>query len=100
MTSIQHLDPEETIEPLPEDNDTPFSLPDAPVEDAANQTDQQNASGQLDPTHPRLDSDSDIDDQQAYDEGLAGAAEASEPNAGNDVVGYHPENDERRTTES
>lgn len=42
----------------------------------------------LNPQHPALDTR--IDEEELYQEGLAGAAEADEPNAGNDVVSFQP----------
>jgi hypothetical protein len=63
--------------PLPQ-GDNPVSEPDdIPVTD-----------NQLDDTHPQTDTNVDITEE--YDEGLSGAAEASEPNADNDVVDYDP----------
>ncbi|MDB5169021.1 MAG: hypothetical protein JWO41_377 [Candidatus Saccharibacteria bacterium] len=55
---------EEKLEELPEDNGTPFSPPD-------------DAADKLDDTHPVTDTN--IDPQEVYDEGLPGAAEAKEP---------------------
>lgn len=79
-----------------EDNATPFSPPQSPVGDPAADVDSRSRQGQLDPTHQRADDAADIDPHQLYDEGLAGAAEASEPNAGNAVTGYHPAADKRK----
>src|SRR5437868_78868 len=79
---------ESQVPKLSEDNDTPFSDPVDPVADAAADPDVRTEQGQLDPTHEAADNASDIDSQQRYDEGLAGAAEASEPNAGNTVIDY------------
>jgi len=75
---------EELTPQLPQDNSAPFNIP---------------TTGGLNPTHQATDSASDLDSQELYDEGLAGAAEASEPNRGNTVVGYHPENDQRKVTD-
>lgn len=72
---------ESLVPQLPEDNDTPFTPP---------------VAGGLDPTHPATDSATDLDSQELNDEGLAGTAEASEPNEGNTVIGYHPETDQRK----
>jgi hypothetical protein len=80
------------VNPQPQDNDTPFSPPTDPVDDAAVGLDQRTASGQLDDTHQATDTN--VDSHQAYDEGLAGAAEAQEPNAGNAVVDFDPEKDQ------
>ncbi|MDB5175983.1 MAG: hypothetical protein JWM81_841 [Candidatus Saccharibacteria bacterium] len=84
------------ITPLAEDNATPFSAPDDAVQDATLDVDVRTEQGQLDPTHQSTDDATDIDPVQFYNEGLAGAAEDSEPNAGNTVVDYHPENDQRK----
>jgi hypothetical protein len=84
------------IAPLDEDNDTPFNDPDDPVTDPTLDVDAKAQQGKLDPTHQATDSATDIDSHQRYDEGLAGAAEASEPNAGNAVVDYDPEKDQRK----
>ncbi|CAN5165927.1 hypothetical protein BH09PAT3_BH09PAT3_1740 [soil metagenome] len=91
-----HLEEGESlIEPLAEDNAAPFSPPSSPIDDATADPAVRQDSGKLDPTHQATDNATDIDSQQLYDEGLAGAAEASEPNAGNTVVGYDPANDKR-----
>jgi hypothetical protein len=80
---------EERIEELPEDNQTPFS-PAAPSRDVDLEADDRSQMDQqLDSTHPVTDTN--IEREELYDEGLAGAAEASEPNAGNTVVNYHKE---------
>jgi hypothetical protein len=95
-TDDEHLEEGESIiEPLSEDYAPPFSPPTDPVNDAVTDLDIRQDSGQLDVTHQATDNATDIDSQQLYDEGLAGAAEASEPNAGNAVVGYDPEKDQR-----
>ena len=77
--------------PLPEDNDTPFSPPTSPVDDTSDDLAVKQEQQALDPTHQALDSATNIDSHQAYDEGLGAAAEASEPNAGNTVVDYDPD---------
>ena len=84
---------EERAEELPEDNQTPFN-PAATPRDPAMPADEpgQNAA-QLDDTHPSTDSN--IEREEVYDEGLAGAAEAEEQNTGNAVVDWRkPEEDE------
>jgi hypothetical protein len=92
------IEPNETTEgPLPEDYDTPFSDPD----DIANDTTddelvEQRRSDAVDDTHQVFDSASDIEPEERYDEGLAGAAEVEEPNAGNTVTGYNPDKDTRK----
>lgn len=76
------------VKPLPEDNDTPFSPPTDPVNDLSADIDVRTQQGKLDPTHPATDSTSDMASQEVYDAGVSAAADASEPNAGNTVVGY------------
>lgn len=76
------------IQPLPQDNGTPFSPPTDPIDDASEELAIRTQAGQLDPTHQVTDTN--VDSHQRYDEGLSGAAEASEPNAGDAVVGYTP----------
>ena len=63
-----------TIQPLPEDNDSPAS-PAVP------------SNGQVD-THQATDPDLDAD--QIYQEGVAAAAGIDEPNKGNAVVSFDP----------
>lgn len=82
------------INPLPQDNGTPFSAPTDPTRDASEEDDLRPDSGQLDPINQATDTN--VDSHEAYDEGLSGAAEAEEPNAGDTVVNYNPEEDERR----
>ena len=96
MTSPSQNDSSSTIPPLPEDNDTPFSPPDSPSNDTTDQAvDREVENTKLDSTHQATDSATNIDSHEEYDEGLSGAAEASEPNAGNTVVDYNPDKDER-----
>jgi hypothetical protein len=83
---------EERLEELPEDNQTPFQPADPPRDDTIPVDDVAQASNILDTTHPATDSG--IDPQELYDEGVSGAAEASEPNSGNTVTGYEPHEDE------
>ena len=65
-------------------NNKPMSAPDdIPASDHSTLSD----------SHPSTDTG--IDSEENYDEGLSGAAEASEPNAGNTVTGYNPEQDHR-----
>ena len=70
---------EERAEELPEDNGTPFQ----PADDT---------SDEFDDTHPVTDSGGDIQPEELYDEGVSGAVEASEPNAGNAVTDFNPPN--------
>lgn len=94
-----YSDDTSSIQPLPEDNDTPFSEPTDASSDPNTDIDVRTENTPLDPTHQATDSASDIDSQQLYDEGLAGATEVSEPNAGNSVVDYNSveESDEDNT---
>jgi len=86
-------DDEAIIHPLTEDNDTPFSPPTDSVNDMTDSADRE-AESTIDPTHQSLDTN--IDPHEMYDEGLSGAAEAGEPNAGSAVEGYDPANDSRK----
>ena len=96
-TNDEHIqEGESIIEPLEEDNAMPFSPPNDPITDPTVDLDVREEQGRLEPTHQATDNATDIDSQQLDDEGLAGAAEVSEPNAGNTVVGYDPDNDQRR----
>lgn len=83
---------EEKIEELPEDLGTPFQssdeTPEARVLDAdAIHPDQ----GKLSSTHPATDTN--IQLEELYDEGVSGAAEAGEPNVEDEVIGYTPRRD-------
>lgn len=79
---------EERREELPEDNETPFRPADPSREPDSEPDSVAQPMGGFDTTHPTTDSN--IDAAEAYDEGLASAAEADEPNAGNAVTGYDP----------
>lgn len=89
---------EERQEELPQDNQTPFQPAEPSRDDTvpADPASQQQAS-QLDDTHPVTDTN--VDPAELYDEGVSGAAEASEPNAGNTVVGYHPDSSNEDSVE-
>lgn len=63
---------EERLEALPEDYDTP-AHPATPVPESGETT----APPHLDDTHPATDTN--IQQEELYDEGLPGAAEVSEP---------------------
>jgi hypothetical protein len=78
---------EEKQEQLPEDGQTPFRPADPPRDDTQppDATGQQAAST-IDPTHPVTDTN--VQPEETYDEGVSGAAEAAEPNAGNAVTDY------------
>ena len=82
---------EEQQQQLPQDNGTPFQ-PAAPGPDPTGTVNdppaQAATDGTLDDTHPATDTN--IQPQQAYDEGVAGASQASEPNSGNAVTDYTP----------
>lgn len=83
---------EERQEELPQDNGTPFQ-PAAPAPDPTggvtnDPVAQASSDGALDDTHPATDTN--VQTEEQYDEGVAGAAEAQEPNAGNAVAGYTP----------
>lgn len=82
------------LNPLPEDNDTPFSPPtdrtDEPMMESRGEGDN------LDPTHQATDTATDIDSHELYDEGSSGAIEANELNAENAVTDYSPQDDSTR----
>ena len=93
---------EEKLEELDEDtNQTPFrpaADTDEPVIDpdagelvpteSEEQSIPSSMRGGIDDTHP--DTDSNLERDEQYDEGIAGAAEANEPNVGDAVIGYNP----------
>lgn len=83
---------EDVIERLPDEGSTPFSTPIDPIDDASKDLDERTAVQPPNTTHPMLDSATDIDAQEAYDAGIA----TEEPNAGNTVIGYDPDKDQRR----
>ena len=87
---------EDRLEQLPDDGATPFRPADDNTSDATDEVDRRMQSSTIDDTHQVTDTN--LDPHEIYDEGYAGAAEASEPNAGNTVVGYDPAKDQRRTT--
>ncbi|MDB5185088.1 MAG: hypothetical protein JWN38_896 [Candidatus Saccharibacteria bacterium] len=90
LDAIQDDRPDMVMQdPLPQDNGTPTDLPVDPISDMTDDEDRREASGQLDDTHQATDGD--LDSTELLDEGLSGAAEAEEPNAGNAVVDFHPE---------
>lgn len=79
---------EERQEELPQDNATPFRPADVSPGNPATQDDQDRigqVSG-IDDTHPATDTN--MQPEEQYDEGVSGAAEAQEPNAGNAVTGF------------
>ncbi|MDL2363078.1 MAG: hypothetical protein QFB86_01700 [Patescibacteria group bacterium] len=80
---------EAAVHPLSEDNDTPFSLPTDHIDDPTLSIESRGKDS-VDPTSPLTDSD--LDPHELYDEGLAGAAEAHTPSAGDSIIGYTPPN--------
>ena len=80
----------------PQDNGAPFSpaFPKEEGDNNANLSQAELSRRHLDPTHPATDSN--MQPEEIYEEGVAGAAEATEPNAHNAVVDYHPETDQRQ----
>lgn len=83
---------EERQQELPEDNGTPFQ-PAAPAPDPGSGTVNDPAvqaatDGTLDDTHPATDTN--VQPEESYDEGVSGAAEAAEPNGGNAVTDFTP----------
>lgn len=86
---------ESLVQPLAQDNATPFSAPTDPVEDTSEELDVRTQEGQLGSTHPATDSATNLDSHEYYDEGLSGVAEAEEPNEGDTVAKYDPEKDQR-----
>ncbi len=92
------LDPDDDdLDQDSEDDSPPFSPPSDPG--PADATDPDDGSmaddNRIDDTHP--DTDDGMEDQEVYDAGNSAAAGASEPNAGNTVVGYDPAKDKRKT---
>ena len=85
-----------TVRPLPGDDQPPFSEPVNAAADVPADNGVPEHAGELASTHQATDNATDIDSQQLYDEGLSGAAEASEPNAGNAVTSYDPSRDPRK----
>ena len=79
---------EEQLEQLPDDYDTPFSAPYEAKDVIAGPDGEWYVTDKLGATHPATDSGLQL--EELYDEGLSGAAEASEPNGDDMVVGYSP----------
>lgn len=85
MSTIIQDDPDDSsIHPLPEDNDTPFS----PADDR--------------PATQASDITTDIDEDEAYQEGEASAAGQPEqdPSSRSDVEGYDPNKDQHKIEEA
>jgi len=85
---IEHETDEANSPALPEDHDTPFSPPDSPRTDPAQNINREIAETTTPDTHQTTDTN--IQPEEVYDEGESGGAEADEPNAGNTVVDFHP----------
>lgn len=85
---------EENLEKLPQDNETPFR-PAEPSEGEASTIPPESRAGEdiLDSTHPATDTN--LQPEEAYDEGISGAAEASEPKPNDDVISYDRDKDTR-----
>ncbi|HET9174401.1 MAG TPA: hypothetical protein VFN56_03915 [Candidatus Saccharimonadales bacterium] len=84
---------EERQEQLAEDNETPFRpAADAPADATQSGIEAAEQTLSLPDDYPQTDTN--IQLEELYDEGIAGAAEASEPNAGNAVVDYTPPPDD------
>jgi hypothetical protein len=78
---------EERQEEEPNDFDTPFASPEEARVDIEDAEGSHNRRASLGSTHPATDTN--IELEEWYDEGLSGAAEASEPNANDKVIRYH-----------
>lgn len=83
LTPDDYVD-DSTIDPLPEDNQTPFSPADPAADDPQ--------GDQLDSTHPATDTN--IQPEEVYEAGLADAAEAAEPNNSDNVLDYDPKQEQ------
>ena len=81
---------EEKLEKLPEDGATPASLPTPSRDDPNDQNLTREIRGE-DETKDYPQQDSGQDFEELYNEG----AEVEEPNAGNTVEGYDPDEDQR-----
>ena len=77
---------EERLQELPEDHETPFRPADPTRNPDTEADDDSQPQKPLDDTHPSTDSN--IQREELYDEGISGAAEATEPNAGDNVAKY------------
>jgi len=83
---------EEELEELPDDYDTPFNIPDDDQVDIADGRGEAAKRPLLDDTHPSTDAN--IELSEAYHAGLSNTANASEPNATDNVIGYDDLDDE------
>jgi hypothetical protein len=75
---------EEDLENYSEDNETPISFPNDQA-DSGNEPDDQQGD-KIESTHPATDSG--LQPEEIYDEGISGAAEVSEPSTGHTILGY------------
>ncbi len=90
MTALPRDDPNEGKQPkLPHEDNPPFSPPDGTVSDPTSPLSQRTDDQDSDITHQATDSN--VDEHQAYDEGVMNAAEAQEPNLGNAVTDFNPD---------
>ncbi len=71
---------EERLEQLPQDYETPFQPPDS-----------NEARDNLDDTHPATDTN--IQQEEVYDEGVSGAAETTDSGTDSGVADYNDERD-------
>lgn len=84
---------EEKLEELPEDNEPPFRPATNSQGDPATSVPENRArQADLRDTHPATDTN--IQPEELYEEGISGAAEVSAPNASDNVVRYNPPEDE------
>jgi hypothetical protein len=83
---------EEKLEQLPEDGQTPFQPADPSRDDALPADAGGQPASDLDSTHPATDTN--LQPEELYDEGVSGAAEADEPNTGNAVTGMTDDQDD------
>ena len=77
---------EERQEQLPEDGDTPFRPADAELDDTVRSEAGGAALQHLNSTHPATDTG--LQPEDIYENGVAGAADATDPNADSAVTGY------------
>lgn len=81
---------EEKLEQLAEDNETPFrEAKPSQGQPTTEPPENRAAEDNLDDTHPTTDTG--IQAEELYDEGVSGAAEAAEPKNKDDVIDYRPD---------
>lgn len=87
---------EERLEQLPEDGETPFRPAGPnPADATGDAVTRGNRAKQPGSTYPQ--GDANVQEEEMYDAGeAAGMGVPEEPNAGNAVVDYHPDQDQRR----